>query len=336
MQPAVLKCDKLALKAIYSRSLKSAQDTASLIPSTAPTPDLYSEDGEAPTSFAALLARNDIAAVIIALPIVAQPAFVEAALAAGKHVLAEKPIAKDVASAAKLLAYARSSAIAATGATLSIAENMRVVERFQWAREQVLSFGRVTHFSARVLAYTPADSKYAATAWRKTPEYQGGFLLDGGVHFAAITRLLIGTSADSAPASVVAQTYLAQKHLAPIDSVSAVVTTRSGASGTYQHSAGSTLSSFDWDVAYEKGALRIADGKVTVTSSSAAGGEPVTREFERSSGVAEEVAAWAGALAEGTTHPLLSPEEALRDLEFLEKMFISGEQGGAAQTYELQ
>jgi len=33
----------------------------------------------------------------------------------------------------------------------------------------------------------PGD-KYFETSWRKTPDYQGGLLLDGGVHFVAGLR----------------------------------------------------------------------------------------------------------------------------------------------------
>jgi hypothetical protein len=50
-----------------------------------------------------LLKRDDIHAVIIALPIPKQPEIVEKALRAGKHVLSEKPIGPDVASAKKLV-----------------------------------------------------------------------------------------------------------------------------------------------------------------------------------------------------------------------------------------
>jgi len=45
---------------------------------------------------------TDIDAVVIALPIDAQPRFIELALNAGKHVLSEKPIAANVEEARKL------------------------------------------------------------------------------------------------------------------------------------------------------------------------------------------------------------------------------------------
>ena len=59
--------------------------------------------GADPVSLDALLARSDIDAVIIALPITVQPSIVRKSLAAGKHVLSEKPVAPDVASGIELI-----------------------------------------------------------------------------------------------------------------------------------------------------------------------------------------------------------------------------------------
>lgn len=251
-----------------------------------------------------------------------------------------------MASAQQLISDA--ATISTAGATLSIAENQRFFPRWAFALAEAAklgsdTLGRVTHFAVRVSGSTPKDNKYYNTSWRKTPDYQGGFLLDGGVHHAAGARmlLLLATSladpavrADARPASVSARTALVQEHLAPIDSVAALVTTRGGATGTYQHAAGSAVSAYEFEVAYEGGWVRIADHTVTVAAS---GAEPVSKTFEmRSWGVTEEVAAWARGLRVGRPDPAQAPEEALADLEFVEKMFLSGEQGGKTLTYEFQ
>lgn len=47
---------------------------------------LYSDDSGTGKSYADLLARNDIHAVIVALPILVQPELIKQALLAGKHV----------------------------------------------------------------------------------------------------------------------------------------------------------------------------------------------------------------------------------------------------------
>lgn len=201
-----------------------------------------------------------------------------------------------------------------------------------YAREEGDKLGRITHFSIRVFSNMNPDTKWYKTEWRANPGYQGGFLLDGGVHHAAASRLFLH-GGENAAASVQAFTNQVQPHLPPIDTVNAIIRTRSGASGSFQHSAGTNLRAFEWDIGYEKGAIRVTGETVTVTLTDE---EPAVKEFTRTTAVEEEVRAWAEGVAEGTPNPLQSTEEALADLEFLEKMFKSGEQDGAPQKYELQ
>ena len=102
---------------------------------------------------------------------------------------AEKPIAKDLATAQDLLAWTQNSSN--TSATYTVAENFRFIDSYVWGSEQVASLGRILTFRVRVAAMVQAGSKYYETEWRKKPDYQGGFVLDGGVHFVAATRLLL-------------------------------------------------------------------------------------------------------------------------------------------------
>ncbi|ODA79228.1 hypothetical protein RJ55_04821 [Drechmeria coniospora] len=276
--PAVLGCSSLRLKAIFSRSLSSAQEAAKLVPSssTTPVPDLYAADAGPGREYDDLLGRADIVAFIIALPIVAQPAFVEAAL----------------------------------------------------------GVGRVTHFSVKVMSLMKPEAKWYRTAWRQTPAYQGGFLLDGGVHHAAAARFIVLAGDENRAVDVRAFSDRVCEHLPPIDSVAAIVRTASCATGTVQLSAGSLMDAFEWDVACERGSVKSAGETVTVRT--ADGAAPVVEQFDRVSGVPEEVAAWAAGILAGTPDPRQSAEEALADLEFLEKIFRSGEEDGALKQYEFQ
>lgn len=327
-QPAILKCDSLSLKAIYSRSLKSAQDTASL--NTKAQVDLYSADSGEGKSYQDLLQREDVSAVIIALPIVSQPEYIEKALKAGKHVLAEKPLAKDVDNGKKLIQYYEDVS-STNDVTFAIAENVRFMPIFTYAAEEAKKLGKVTHFSVKVFSLMKPDAKWIGTEWRKKPEYQGGFLLDGGVHYAAATRLLL--KGDSKPDIVSALTTLTHEHLPPIDTVNAIVKTKSGASGTFQASVGSLMSAFEWDFGFEKGAVKVSGDTVTVKPLD---GDAVNKDFPRTSGVSEEVAAWAEGLVSGKPNALQSPQEALADLEFMELMFQSGEADGSPKKFKLQ
>ena len=103
-KPAVQATPQLTLKAVYSRSLKSAQALNLKV-------DLYSDDAGVGKTYHDLLLREDFHSVIIALPILSQPEYIEAALAAGKHVLSEKPIAGDLKRAEALIKYYKSDKV---------------------------------------------------------------------------------------------------------------------------------------------------------------------------------------------------------------------------------
>lgn len=148
-QPAVLATPLLSLKAIYSRSLKSAKETSELLPASHGAVDLYSEDSGSGKSFKDVLSRSDIVGVIIALPIRNQPEFIEAALKAGKHVLAEKPVGPDVESAKKLISWYREIA-AENKVTWAVAEQFRFLPKYVWAAEQARTLGKVIGFNFRV------------------------------------------------------------------------------------------------------------------------------------------------------------------------------------------
>lgn len=245
-----------------------------------------------------------------------QPEYIKQALSAGKHVLAEKPIAKDIATASALLQWYRSN-IDSAKATWSVAENFRFLDDFVYGAEQVATLGRVLGFRTRMHAFVQPGSKYFETAWRKVPEYQGGFLLDGGVHFVAATRLLLGPA--NAPERVSAFTAQLQEHLPPVDTVDATWRTKSGVSGTFSVSFGTTFKGSEYVVACEKGTVAVLRGKVVVTRD----GEEEVKEFaDSASGVKEEVKAWGEAIAAGKQDPRQTPEEALNDLKLVSFFYI--------------
>ena len=256
------------------------------------------------------------------LPILKQPEFIKKALAAGKHVLAEKPIAKDVSTAKELVAWTSDSAN--TRATYSVAENFRYLESFVYASEQLKSLGRLLSFRSRVSMFAAKGGKYYETPWRKVPEYQGGFLLDGGVHFVAGTRLLLEGAGEKVN-RLSAFTAQLQEHLPPVDTMHATLQVGSGASGTLSVSFGTTDTGSEYFFAAEKGTVTVLRGKVVVTKD----GKSEEEDFpEEGSGVKQEVKAWAEGLAQGKPNARQSPEEALEDLKILEAALKSGEQGG--------
>jgi predicted dehydrogenase len=172
--------------------------------------------------------------------------------------------------------------------------------------------------------------KYFETSWRKVPEYQGGFLLDGGVHFVAATRLLLEAGGETVK-RLSAFTAQLQEHLPPVDTLHATLQLGSGQSGTLSVSFGTTDSGSEYVVASEKGTVTVTRGKVVVRRD----GKEETKEFpEEGSGVKQEVKAWAEGLAQGKPNEKQSPEEALADLQVIEAALRSGEDGG--KPIELQ
>ncbi|KAL5377487.1 hypothetical protein DPSP01_009823 [Paraphaeosphaeria sporulosa] len=322
--PAIKAASALSLTAIYSRSLASAKSLAS----EAGDVELYSEDSGEGKGYDALLARDDVQAVVIALPILVQPEYIKKALSAGKHVLAEKPIAKDVATATELISWYKSNI---SGPSFSIAENFRFLASYDYAAAQFAQLGRVLGFRVRVQNFVKQGGKYFETAWRKKPEYQGGFLLDGGVHFVAATRLIL-ESGGVKPVTTSAFSTQLQEHLPPVDTVDATVKLSNGANGTISLSFGTTFTGSEYTFAAEKGTVTVSRGKVTVVKD----GKEETKEFpEEGNGVKQEIAAWGKALGEGKPDPRQSAEEALRDLQVLEAMLQSGEKGGAPVELKL-
>lgn len=265
------------------------------------------------------------------LPIPAQPAYIKKALSAGKHVLAEKPIAKDIATAQELLAWTKDPAN--TTATFSVAENFRFLDSFKHGAKQIATLGRILTFRTRIANFVVAGSKYYETSWRKEPAYQGGFLLDGGVHFAAATRLLL-SSAGQKIKSLSAYTAQLQEHLPPVDTLNAIAQLESGASGTFAVSFGTTDKGSEYLVACEEGSVHVSMGKVTVKK----GGKVVEeKEFkDEGSGVKQEVKAWAESLESGKWRAEQNGEQALGDLEIIESALRSGEKGGERVELKFQ
>ena len=242
--------------------------------------------------------------------------------------LAEKPIAKDIATARELIQWSGDSKnVDNTKASLAIAEQIRYFNSFNLGAQRVRELGRVLNFRVRMQTCIQPGSKYIETAWRKTPEYQGGFLLDGGVHFIAGLRCLLGSEAKAT--SLSAFTAQHQDYLPPVDSADAVLKLKNGGQGTFTLSFGTTGTGNEWVVACEGGEVIVEpfEGRVTVKAKGETEGktEEAKDEF---GGVKQEVFAWAKSIKEGKPDPQQSPEEALGDLEILEAIIKSGQRDG--------
>jgi predicted dehydrogenase len=96
-------------------------------------------------SFDDLLARPEIQAVTIALPIFNQRTYVLKALLAGKHVLSGKPIAENLKNAMEPLQWYRKDIDSKT-VFRSVVENYRFLNSFDHAAEKRKKMGRLLGF----------------------------------------------------------------------------------------------------------------------------------------------------------------------------------------------
>ncbi|KDQ06959.1 hypothetical protein BOTBODRAFT_60302 [Botryobasidium botryosum FD-172 SS1] len=232
--------DKVVLRAVYSRSEGSAGTFAAFAQSTLNIDVPFYHDGGDPTkSLDSLLAREDIAAVIVVLPINTQPEIIVKALKAGKHVLSEKPVARDVASALKLIKTYEEE-YKPKGLIWRVAENFEVEPGYLFAKKVIADgeIGKLQYFNLSLVAFVDESSKWYQTPWRTKPEYQGGFLLDGGVHFTALLRTIL----PSPITEVSAFASLNKAILAPHDTINAILRCADGTHGIWELSFGSPSS----------------------------------------------------------------------------------------------
>lgn len=303
--------DTFEIVAVYSYRKSSAAGLLEALPNPV---ELYD-------NLETMLRRDDIEAVDVMLPIDIMPSAVEQVLDAGKHVVSEKPIAADVATGRRLLArYA-----AHPQQVWMVAENWRYEPAYRQAAEIIRSgeIGQPFLVTMSLRIDMSPRNKYYHTEWRRTGTWQGGFLMDGGVHHIAGLRQMIGEIAE-----VSAITALQRPDLPPVDTMSAALRFENGTIGCYNvtYAAGSP-----WPgvvrVVGEKGALALIEReRIQITV-----GE-TTREIivPPVGSVGEELAAFAASIRDGVPHAN-SPREALQDVAVLEAMLHSAQTGQRMQ-----
>lgn len=136
-----------------------------------------------------VLEDPEIDAVLIALPIDVSPNIVRAAIAAGKHVLAEKPLAASASESVALWTAARER-----GVVLAVGENYRFQPDWEIAHRIVGegTIGTPLMFIFNDVHRMPPDGKYTLTEWRRAGTHHGGYLVDGGTHIVAAMRQMVG------------------------------------------------------------------------------------------------------------------------------------------------
>lgn len=220
----------------------------------------------------------------------------------------------------------------------AVAENFRFIDALEFAASELAKIGgKVTTFKLSRHGYVPETDKFFNTPWRKAPEYQGGFLLDGGVHFIAGLRMLLSAVGEEIT-KVVGFSGLLEERLVPVDTVDAVAMVGGGRTGVISMSFGTEFKKgLEVEVVTTKGAVSMSESWPVRLVKVVKGGErgekvEEVKEFEFRTAVAEELKAWAEALEKGKLEERQSPEEALKDLAILQRLLESGEKVGEVKS----
>ncbi|GAA2784442.1 Gfo/Idh/MocA family oxidoreductase [Saccharopolyspora taberi] len=174
--PAVRATPGIRLAAVASRTAARAESVAA-------------EFGGRPVrDYRAVLGSPDVDAVYVPLPNELHADWIERALAAGKHVLAEKPLTTSFERTSELVDVA-------SAAGLVLRENFMFLQHVQHEHvRRLLAEGAVGELRVLSAAFTipprpPDDIRYQ-------PSLGGGSLLDNGVYPIKAAQLFLGTGLD--------------------------------------------------------------------------------------------------------------------------------------------
>jgi predicted dehydrogenase len=150
--------------------------------------------------FRRVLDRADIAAVVIATPEHLHAQQVEAAAAAGKHVLCEKPMARTLAEADRMIADC-----ADAGVQLLIGHSRRFTRRYMEIHAAIargdIGTVRLVRENERRARVVP-QVWWTPLHWTGDPQLSGGAPLMNAIHEADLLRWLTGSEARTVSAEL--------------------------------------------------------------------------------------------------------------------------------------
>jgi predicted dehydrogenase len=175
--------DKFEIAAVCDANDIKARDVAAWL--GLPPESAYSD-------YKNMLKRSDIEAVDTLVPIYENYECAAAVIKSGKHLIAEKPFAASPAAAANLIKLKDKHKV-----TVLVAENERYAEE-NILIKQLLDERKIGNPVYFIDNHTVEYQKeitgggFAQTQWRQHPDFEGGVILDSGVHHIARQRFLFG------------------------------------------------------------------------------------------------------------------------------------------------
>jgi UDP-N-acetyl-2-amino-2-deoxyglucuronate dehydrogenase len=176
-------------------------------------------------SLEAMLAEVSSDAVVIATPSGLHPAHGMIAARAGRHVIAEKPMAISLAAADALV-----QACDDNGVKLFVVKQNRLNPPIQLLKRAIDRgrFGRI-YMANCTVHWTRPQEYYDQAPWRGTWEFDGGAFMNQASHYVDLMQWLVGPVE-----SVMAKTATLARRIEAEDTGIAVVKFRSGALATIE------------------------------------------------------------------------------------------------------
>lgn len=169
------------------------------------------------------LAWQGVDAAVICTPSGLHAEHALAALHAGKHVLIEKPITLSLADADQIIAAGQR-----LGLVVSTISQRRFEPAVQAIRQVVQddAIGPISFVEGSTVDYRP-QSYYDSAGWRGTRAFDGGALMNQGIHMVDLVRWLGGPITEA-----VGHTATVAKRMEAEDTATASISFASGALGT--------------------------------------------------------------------------------------------------------
>lgn len=277
--------------------------------------------------YKALLDDPEIDAVLISVPVELNAPVLIDAILAGKHVLAEKPIAASPEEALKVLC-----ACIHRDKVIGIAENFRYREDVAKARDLIVGgeLGDVYGFKMSTQYDMEAEFRrtwFAEGTWRHSPTYPGGMITDTSIHMISSLRDILGEVRE-----VYAQELNASLTTKSPDFFAAQFTMTNGAIGQYLACFSAKVAKenvFDFMAFGQRGSLQLTEAEVTWSRS---GSKEVfayrVENYDR--GYTNQWKNFHRAIC-GDEALLSTPEEAYRDLLVIDAALRSAASGVKVQ-----
>jgi len=262
------------------------------------------------------LEEAPVEAVLVCLPIELNFPVGQAAAAAGKHVLCEKPVGQSREEAREAPGLS-----ARYGVTYMVAEDIHFVPKFSTTAGLVAegAIGKPRFMHWNLFRYMELSDKYAKTTWRSRHVYPGGYVLDGGVHFVHVLQMLAGRVA-----SVRAEALSIEPKLGKIDTAMALLRHENGVLSSLNMSwRARDSSSQGLRIFGEKGALLLDESGIVQVDDR---GKSRKIGYKEEDGYYLQLLEFHRAVTIGSP-PSISTESAAHDVEVILALLESAEKG---------